>query len=99
MGYNLNIDTDNEGALQLALQGHQIPTRVYANSQTAHENKRVRLVALQLEAVEEAQQNRQRKQRVQFQKQEKENKNSQLNRPNNKVQHHHAKNHEDEFAL
>ena len=70
MGYNLNIDTDNEGALQLAMQGQQIPSWVYENSQIAHENKRIRLVALQLEAVEEAQQ----KQRGQLQKQEKESK-------------------------
>ncbi|OYS70860.1 hypothetical protein [Limosilactobacillus reuteri] len=96
MGYNLNIDTDNEGALQLAMQGQQIPSWVYENSQIAHENKRIRLVALQLEAVEEAQQNHQQKQRGQLQKQEKESKN---NQPNNKRQRHQVKKQKDDLSF
>ena len=92
MGYNLNIDTDNEGALQLAMQGQQIPSWVYENSQIAHENKRIRLVALQIEAVEEAQQ----KQRGQLQKQEKESKN---NQPNNKRQRHQVKKQKDDLLF
>lgn len=96
MGYNLNIDTDNEGALQLAMQGQQIPSWVYENSQIAHENKRIRLVALQLEAVEEAQQNRQPKQRVRLRKQEKGNKN---NQPNNKRQRHQVKKQKDDLSF
>ena len=91
MGYNLNIDTDIEGALQLAMQGQQIPSWVYENSQIAHENKRIRLVALQLEAVEEAQQ----KQRGQLQKQEKESKNNQ----SNKHQRHQAKKQKDDLLF
>lgn len=91
MGYNLNIDSDNEGALQLAMQGQQIPSWVYENSQIAHENKRIRLVALQLEAVEEAQQ----KQRGQLQKQEKESKNNQ----SNKHQRHQAKKQKDDLLF
>lgn len=97
MGYNLNIDIDNEGALRLAIQGQQIPPWVYENSQTAHENKRTRLTAIHLQAIEEAQQNQQRKRRTQLQKQE--DKDSQLNRPKDKVQHRHAKKQEDEFTL
>ncbi|PEG78648.1 hypothetical protein CP369_09175 [Lactobacillus sp. UMNPBX18] len=89
MGYNLNIDIDNEGALRLAIQGQQIPPWVYENSQTAHENKRTRLTAIHLQAIEEAQQNQQRKRRTPLQKQEQED----------KVQHRHAKKQEDEFTL
>ncbi|GFI59497.1 hypothetical protein [Limosilactobacillus walteri] len=99
MGYNLNIDIDNEGALRLAIQGQQIPPWVYENSQVAHENKRVRLAAIHLQAIEEAQQNQQRKRHTQLQKQEQEDKDSQLNRPKDKVQHRHAKKQEDEFTL
>lgn len=49
----INIDIDNEGKLALAMQGHQIPSWVYANSQTEHENKRVRLARIQREAVQQ----------------------------------------------
>lgn len=65
VGYNLNIDVDNEGKLSLAVQGHLIPSWVYANSQTAHENKRVRLAEIQRQAVLEAQQTKRQKQRLQ----------------------------------
>ncbi|MFR0536343.1 hypothetical protein ACLUXV_00220 [Limosilactobacillus reuteri subsp. suis] len=99
MGYNLNIDIDNEGALRLAIQGQQIPPWVYENSQTAHENKRTRLTAIHLQAIEEAQQNQQRKRRTPLQKQEQEDKDSQLNKSKDKVQHRHAKKQEGEFTL
>lgn len=41
---NINIDSDDEGKIKLAVQGHIIPDWVYENSQVEHENKRVRLI-------------------------------------------------------
>ena len=72
---HINIDADNEGKLELAMQGHLIPSWVYANSQTEHENKRVRLARIQQEAVkgrdEQEEKHRQQKQRSE-QRQKKE---------------------------
>lgn len=66
MGFNLDLDVDNKGKLSLAMQGHLIPTWVYANSQIEHENKRIRLSQIQQTAVlDEAKQRQRRKQRTQ----------------------------------
>ncbi len=74
MMININIDSDDEGKIQLAVQGHIIPDWVYANSQIEHENKRIRLLRqhqqlLEREAKQKLQQKRQRLQREQKQKQ------------------------------
>lgn len=73
MMININIDSDDEGKIQLAVQGHIIPDWVYANSQIEHENKRIRLFRqhqqlLEREAKQKLQQKRQRLQRQQKQK-------------------------------
>lgn len=82
MGFNLDIDVDNEGKLSLAVQGHLIPTWVYANSQTAHENKRVRLAEIQRQAVIDAQRKRQRQrlQQKQVQSERQEDQSEQITR-------------------
>lgn len=72
MMININIDSDDEGKIQLAVQGHIIPDWVYANSQTEHENKRIRLLRqhqqlLEREAKQELQQKRRRLQRLEKQ--------------------------------
>lgn len=72
MMININIDSDDEGKIQLAVQGHIVPDWVYANSQTEHENKRIRLLRqhqqlLEREAKQKLQQKRQRLQRQQKQ--------------------------------
>lgn len=89
MGYDLNIDFDNEGKLSLAVQGKLIPSWVYENSQTAHESKRIRLAEVQRQAIQEDQQQlkhqRQRVQRHQTQaEQRQEHLNQQRREYNNK---------------
>ncbi|MDO7806526.1 hypothetical protein Q7Q91_16180 [Lactiplantibacillus pentosus] len=59
---NINIDSDDEGKIRLAVQGHVIPSWVYENSQVEHENKRVRLMRQHQRMLErEAQQERERR--------------------------------------
>ena len=62
MGININVDIDNEGKLKLAVQGHVIPEWIYENSQTEHENQRVRLMLQHQQMLErEAQKERERR--------------------------------------
>lgn len=92
MGFNLNLDADNEGKLSLALQGHLIPTWVYANSQIEHENKRIRLSQIQQTAVlDEAKQRQRRKQRTQ-RHQEQVDKENQISQTTSKLYQHHNSN-------
>lgn len=41
---SINIDSDDEGKMKLAMQAHIVPDWLYENSQIEHENKRIRLV-------------------------------------------------------
>lgn len=63
---NINLDSDDTGKIQLAVQQHIVPDWVYENSQVAHENKRVRLMLQHQEMLEreEKQEKQQKKQRV-----------------------------------
>ncbi|MBC8744267.1 hypothetical protein H5W18_06540 [Lactobacillus sp. Marseille-P7033] len=80
MGYNLNVDIDNESKLSLAVQGKLIPTWVYENSQTAHESKRIRLAEIQRQVINEDQQQLKRqRQRVQRQQTQNEQRQEQIN--------------------
>lgn len=71
----INIDSDNEGKLKLAVQGHVIPDWVYENSQVEHEHQRVRQVQLHQQMLEreaEAQRDRRRK-KERLRKQQRQN--------------------------
>lgn len=69
MTININIDSDDEGKVQLAVQGHIIPDWVYKNSQVEHENKRLRAVRQHQRMLKrEAKQLQQERQQLQRQR-------------------------------
>lgn len=63
---NINLDSDDTGKIQLAVQQHIVPDWVYENSQVAHENRRVRLMLQHQKMIEREanQEKQQKKQRV-----------------------------------
>lgn len=72
MTININIDTNE--SLNISVNQHHIPTWVYANSQTEHELKRIRLAQHQreLQKQEELQQQHLRQLRLQRERQARE---------------------------
>ena len=70
MTININIDTNE--SLNISVNQHHIPTWVYANSQTEHELKRIRLAQHQRQKQEELQQQHLRQLRLQRERQARE---------------------------